>query len=70
MLKSEREARLNRVKALGRIACVILRSSKIEGMLTYDGRISTFGNFRTARCTLNSSSHFDRAHCRRNISAS
>jgi hypothetical protein len=32
----EREARLHRAKVLGRIAYVRLRSSKIEGMLTYD----------------------------------
>jgi hypothetical protein len=37
MLKPEREARLQRAMALGRIAYAILRASKIEGMLTYDG---------------------------------
>jgi hypothetical protein len=37
MLKSDREARLQRAKALGRIAYVLLRASKIEGVLEYDG---------------------------------
>jgi hypothetical protein len=38
MLRAEREARLQRVKTLGRIAYTQLRASKIEGMLTYDGQ--------------------------------
>jgi hypothetical protein len=37
MLKSDREARLQRAKAPGRIAYVLLRASKIEGVLDYDG---------------------------------
>ena len=37
MLKAEREARLERVKALGRVAYRILNSSEIEGMFNYDG---------------------------------
>jgi len=37
MAKIEREARLHRAKVLGRIAYRILRSSEIEGVLTYDG---------------------------------
>jgi len=37
MLKPEREARLQRMKALGRIAYGILKSSEIDGVLDYDG---------------------------------
>ena len=37
MLKSDREARLQRAKAIGRSAYAILRASKIEGVLECDG---------------------------------
>jgi len=46
MLTSEREARLHRAKALGRIAYVILRASKIEGMLTFDGEDKHLRQFK------------------------
>ena len=46
MSKSERDEKLQKAKILGRIAYRILRSSDIEGVLTYDGEEKYLRTFK------------------------
>jgi hypothetical protein len=45
MSKADREARLQHVKALGRVAYRFLRTSEIEGVLNFDGEEKHLSKF-------------------------
>jgi hypothetical protein len=59
MQKTEREARPNRAKELGRVAYVILRSCEIEGVLDMTAIGSIFAHSRKTSSTSKWSSPLD-----------
>jgi hypothetical protein len=67
MSKADRDARLQHVKALGRVAYRFLRASEIEGTLNFDGEEKHLRKFEDDGLHLERCSHFGQTLSRRNI---